>query len=107
MSENWQKSENIAAKIYGKKTPGSGSGDSKLDIIGLGDYQGFLIENKYTDKASLSLTQKMLAKAKAQAAAMGKIRHAIRVDFALEKRYIVIEEDLFIELCQNEWSTTA
>lgn len=76
----------------GKRTPGSGNkwgfrGDIKDDI--------FLMEDKYTDQKSFSITEKLWNKAKTEALKESR-RPAFRVTFASGLSFIVVDEpDLF------------
>lgn len=96
MKYKWQESEELAAAIYGKKTSASGSGVDKLDIIGQGRFEGLLIENKFTENKSFTLSSHSLRKAKAQAAAMGK-NFLMRIDFGDGRVYILQEETDFVD----------
>lgn len=98
MMHKWEKSENLTAKIYGKKVPGSGSGESKLDIIGLGAFEGLRCENKFTEAKSRSIKlEAELLKAKRQA-----LKHNCNwffiLDFDLEHRFAIVDESYFISL---------
>lgn len=91
----WQNSEDDAAKIYGRKTAGSGSGNDKLDIVGEGEFSGFRIENKHTDANSFSISLTVINKAKSQAIAMGCNAYILRIDLH-GKKGIWIEETDFL-----------
>lgn len=95
--EDWEKSEKKSCQLYGRKTPASGSKDSKLDIIGEGIYDGFRIENKFTQKKSRSVTLEELKKAFIQS--IGHLCDWFFVlDFNLENRYVLMDESLFIRM---------
>jgi hypothetical protein len=101
MIEPWEKSENKSAVIYGRKSPGSGGGPyEKLDIIGEGKFNGWRGENKFTSKESFSITTKTLDKLFKQALQMMSTGFLI-IDFG-KKRYILLEENDFIDLVENE-----
>lgn len=98
----WQKSEDDAAKIYGRKTAGSGSGTDKLDIIGEGEFSGFRIENKHTDANSFSLSLTVINKAKSQAIAMGCNAYIIRIDLHGRKGIWIEESDFLTHFARRE-----
>lgn len=94
----WERSEALSAKIYGKKVPGSGSGPfQKLDIEGLGIYDGYRAENKHTEGKSFSLTWDIIHKGIQQALQMG-VRPFYILDFEARGRFIIIREQDWINL---------
>lgn len=98
MNNDWKRSEDKTAKIFGKKTAGSGAGLEKLDIKGAGVFSGIRIENKYTEKDSYSLNIKTLKKGMSQALSMMS-SFLMVIDFGSHnKRFVVIEEDEFLKL---------
>lgn len=97
MKKKWQLSEEKTIKIYGRKTPGSGSMHSKLDVIGEGMFEGLRGENKFTEKQSKSLKLEDLEKARKQALQHGD-EYFFIIDFNLEKRFVCVPENYFINL---------
>lgn len=84
-------------KFGGRRTPGSGNkwgfrGDIKTEI--------FLIEDKYTDGKSFSLTEKLWEKAKKEALLEGR-RPAFRVTFASGLSFIIVDEPDLFELIEK------
>jgi hypothetical protein len=98
--DKWKRSEEKTIKIYGRRTPGSGSMDSKLDVIGEGPYEGLRGENKFTEKKSRALKLEELEKARKQASIHGN-DYFMLLDFNLENRYIVLPENDFINLMEE------
>lgn len=93
--EEHKRSELDGAEIYGKLTPLSGAGDSKLDILGLGVYDGIRIENKYTAGASNPLTFKVINKARRQAKLSGCVA-VLRIESPeLKEPYLMVPESYF------------
>lgn len=89
----WEKSENLSAKIYGKKVSASGSGPfQKLDILGQGIYHGWRGENKHTEGKSFSLTWDIVHKGICQALQMGA-RPFYILDFQARGRFILLREE--------------
>lgn len=97
MVDDWERSEDRSAALYGRKTPGSGSLDIKLDIEGLGPYHGTRGENKFTSKESRSIKLAELRKAENQALQMGDYFFFI-LDFQLKHRYIMCSENYWIQI---------
>jgi Holliday junction resolvase len=97
MEDEWKKCEQKSANIYGKKAPGSGGGPyEKLDIIGQGDWEGYRIEVKYTEKDSYSLNKKTLTKMEQQALQMNA--KGFLIVQLKDRRYVIMEENLFLGL---------
>lgn len=96
--ENFRKSEKEAASIYGKPVPYSGAGAfAKGDVMGDGEFAGFLVENKYTANKSFSISKALWKKTIQQAHQMHK-RPILRVDFGKEEVYVCLREEDFLRL---------
>lgn len=95
--DDWERSEKRSVDLYGRKTPGSGSLDEKLDLQGLNAYSGLMGENKFTSKESRSIKKEELRKAERQAYQMGCYFFFI-VDFQLKYRYIMCSENYWIQI---------
>ncbi len=100
MKEKWKQSEDRTAANFGRKTPGSGSGNEKLDILGEGIYEGLRFENKFTEKKSRSISLEELNKARNQALAMNS-DWAFVLDFDFIVRGILLSENKFINIMEE------
>lgn len=84
---------------YGIPLSGRGLSD-KLDVGFKSERLfRFLGSNKWTEKDSASITKKDWSKDKKQAAMMGKIPIR-RVEFSTGEKFILIEQERFLELIQ-------
>jgi hypothetical protein len=96
--EAWEKSEQKTAKTYGRRVPMSGSSPGeKLDIKGENLFEGYRIENKYTDKESYALTLKTLNKMIKQGRSMLASTFLL-LDFGGRQRFVILEEEEFLSL---------
>lgn len=98
----WEESEKKTARLYGRKVPGSGSFNEKMDVIGEGLYSSYRIENKATDAKSRSISLEELKKARNQAAQMGAGDFFFVIDFITksmyDERYVTVQERTWINL---------
>jgi hypothetical protein len=91
----WEKSEALTTAIYGVRVPRSGSGwTEKLDTRGTGIFEGFRIENKFTEGKTFTLNKDKLKAAMQQAASMGA-QPMWLIDFEGE-RHVCMNEEAFL-----------
>lgn len=104
MKKDWEKSEEDMLRRFGAdSTPASGAGkNSKLDgIIRGGFFDGFRVENKYTEAKSYRISQELFNKAAKDSLLTGSPHCFVRVDLnglpivcMTEKFFLMIKEDL-------------
>lgn len=94
-NERHKKSEKECAEWFGKLQPMSGALEtSKGDVLGLGIYDQFILENKFTEKASRSIKIAELKKVKKEART--HVRDWLfRLDFNFVEKVIVMSEQTF------------
>lgn len=93
-----RQSEEDFASWFGKRRPLSGADQTNPgDVLGLGIYQDYLGENKFTTKLSRSLSLKELTKIKKEARVEGR-EWVFRLEFHNKERVIVMSENLFRRL---------
>ena len=99
--ELWERSEQLTSRLYGKKTIASGSGSDKLDVKGKGIWSNWRVENKFTEKESYVLSLNTLLKMSRQALQMMSSAFLV-LDFGGKHRYVILEEDDFINLVTKD-----
>lgn len=97
--ESIRREKESADLLGGKRIAGSGSGRHPGDIM----TEVFLIDQKFTDKKSISVTRKMLHKISREAVEAcrdGNISKSpcIELNFSGEERWYVVNETMFREM---------